>query len=99
MACGSEDTFCLAVLKTSITRYLVIDAGWFKGDAGNWDNRHRDWISSQKLLPTGLAATGDPSPPIPPNSCVKTRDNTPPKKFQGPHSSWRQILRAFPRIL
>jgi alpha-galactosidase len=38
-------------------KYLVIDAGWYKGDVGDWSNGHGDWIASRKLFPDGLAAT------------------------------------------
>ena len=44
-------------LQGSHARYLVIDAGWYKTDKGNWDNGQGDWIPSQKLFPEGLAAT------------------------------------------
>src|SRR5690606_1096694 len=37
-------------------RYLVIDAGWYKGDQGDWSNAHGDWIPSRKLFPEGLVA-------------------------------------------
>jgi alpha-galactosidase len=46
-----------ARLKNSHVKYLVIDAGWYKADNGNWDNGHGDWIPSRKLFPNGLAAT------------------------------------------
>lgn len=38
-------------------RYLVIDAGWYKSDTGNWDNGHGDWRPNPRLFPHGLAAT------------------------------------------
>ena len=44
-------------LKGSGTEYLVIDAGWYKGEQGNWDNGHGDWLPSRTLFPEGLAAT------------------------------------------
>jgi alpha-galactosidase len=44
-------------LKGSEAKYLVIDAGWYKTDRGNWDTGHGDWIPSSKLFPDGLAAT------------------------------------------
>jgi alpha-galactosidase len=40
-------------------KYLVIDAGWYKTDSGNWDNGHGDWIPSRKLFPTGLPAAAE----------------------------------------
>jgi alpha-galactosidase len=38
-------------------RYLVIDAGWYQPDAGNWSDSHGDWIPSKALFPEGLAST------------------------------------------
>jgi alpha-galactosidase len=46
-------------LKGSGVRYLVIDAGWYKGDRGNWGNAHGDWQPSAKLFPQGLKSTAD----------------------------------------
>ena len=43
-------------LKGTDTRFLVIDAGWYKGERGDWGNAHGDWIPSEKLFPDGLAA-------------------------------------------
>ncbi|MDB5328300.1 MAG: alpha-galactosidase [Phycisphaerales bacterium] len=40
-------------------RYLVIDAGWYKGERGHWGNAHGDWVPSATLFPHGLKATGD----------------------------------------
>jgi alpha-galactosidase len=39
------------------TRYLVIDAGWYKQEGVNWSQGHGDWIPSEKLFPGGLEAT------------------------------------------
>ncbi len=44
-------------LSGSDVRYLVIDAGWYKGERGDWGNGHGDWVPSVKLFPEGLAAT------------------------------------------
>jgi alpha-galactosidase len=44
-------------LKGTDVRYLVIDAGWYKGEVGDWGNAHGDWTPSAKLFPDGLAAT------------------------------------------
>lgn len=46
-------------LKDSGVRYLVIDAGWYKGERGDWGNGHGDWIPSKKLFPKGLKAVAD----------------------------------------
>ncbi|HEX8341616.1 MAG TPA: glycoside hydrolase family 36 protein, partial [Tepidisphaeraceae bacterium] len=46
-------------LKGSGVRYLVIDAGWYKGDKGDWGNAHGDWNPSAALFPHGLKATAD----------------------------------------
>lgn len=43
-------------LHGSEVRYVVIDAGWYKSDTGNWDNGHGDWRPSPRLFPHGLAA-------------------------------------------
>lgn len=37
-------------------KYLVIDAGWYKPQDGDWFNSHGDWIPGPKLFPDGLAA-------------------------------------------
>jgi alpha-galactosidase len=44
-------------LKDTDTRYLVIDAGWYKGERGDWGNAHGDWQPSVGLFPDGLEAT------------------------------------------
>jgi alpha-galactosidase len=44
-------------LQGSDVRYLVIDAGWYKGEVGSWDNAQGDWVPSQTLFPEGLEAT------------------------------------------
>ena len=37
-------------------RYLVIDAGWYKGDDGVWSLAQGDWVANSHLFPQGLAA-------------------------------------------
>ncbi len=44
-------------LRGSPARYLVIDAGWYKGETSDWSSGHGDWIPSPKLFPAGIAAT------------------------------------------
>lgn len=44
-------------LEDSQTRFLVIDAGWFKGKDATWYDSHGDWNPSPLLFPDGLAAT------------------------------------------
>jgi alpha-galactosidase len=44
-------------LRGSEVKYLVIDAGWYKTDGGDWGNGHGDWIPNTGLFPQGLAAT------------------------------------------
>jgi alpha-galactosidase len=44
-------------LQGSGVKYLVIDAGWYKGDAGVWHLGQGDWIANPNLFPLGLAAT------------------------------------------
>lgn len=46
-------------LRDSDVTYLVIDAGWYKTDRGEWGNAHGDWTPSPKLFPDGLKATAD----------------------------------------
>ena len=41
---------------TGVT-YLVIDAGWFAGQDGEWARGHGDWLPSEALFPEGMAAT------------------------------------------
>jgi alpha-galactosidase len=38
-------------------RYLVIDAGWYKGEGTNWGDVFGDWQASTRLFPQGIAAT------------------------------------------
>ncbi len=42
--------------ETSAT-YLVIDAGWYADENGDWARGHGDWIPNARLFPDGLAAT------------------------------------------
>lgn len=44
-------------LQGSPVRYLVIDAGWYKPEGGNWGDAHGDWQPSPKMFPQGIAAT------------------------------------------
>ena len=44
-------------LQGSGTRYLVIDAGWYKAEGNDWSSGHGDWVPSAKLFPGGLAQT------------------------------------------
>lgn len=37
-------------------RYLVIDAGWYRPDAGNWGNAQGDWVPNATAFPHGMAA-------------------------------------------
>jgi len=46
-------------LRGTEVRYLVIDAGWYKTDTGNWDNGHGDWRPNPRLFPQGLAAAAN----------------------------------------
>lgn len=43
-------------LKGSPVNTLVIDAGWYKPDGGDWGSGHGDWIPSAKLFPQGIEA-------------------------------------------
>jgi alpha-galactosidase len=44
-------------LRGTVTRYLVIDAGWYKAPGTDWSSGHGDWKPSAALFPEGLAAT------------------------------------------
>ncbi|HEX6289127.1 MAG TPA: alpha-galactosidase, partial [Herpetosiphonaceae bacterium] len=44
-------------LNGSPVTYVVIDAGWYKGEVGDWFSAHGDWIPSRTLFPQGLEAT------------------------------------------
>jgi alpha-galactosidase len=44
-------------LQGSGVKYLVIDAGWYKGDEGVWHLAQGDWNANPRLFPDGLAAT------------------------------------------
>lgn len=55
-----EKTLAIADrLQGSDTKYLVIDAGWFKEEGTTWFTGHGDWNPSAKLFPEGLKATAD----------------------------------------
>lgn len=43
-------------LKGSPADTLVIDAGWYKPEGGDWGSGHGDWIPSAKLFPRGIEA-------------------------------------------
>ena len=38
-------------------KYLIIDAGWYADETGEWDNSQGDWIPSKKFFPHGLKET------------------------------------------
>jgi alpha-galactosidase len=44
-------------LKNSGAKYFVIDAGWYRGENGNWGESQGEWIPSKQLFPEGIAAT------------------------------------------
>jgi alpha-galactosidase len=53
-----EDLIAMAdKLQGSGVKYLVIDAGWYKGDEGVWHLGQGDWVANPHLFPYGLAAT------------------------------------------
>jgi alpha-galactosidase len=53
-----EDLIAMADrLQGSGVKYLVIDAGWYKGDEGVWHLGQGDWVANPHLFPHGLAAT------------------------------------------
>lgn len=46
-------------LRGSAVKYLVIDAGWYRPEAGDWGAAHGDWEVSAQLYPQGLDAALD----------------------------------------
>jgi alpha-galactosidase len=44
-------------LKDSGAKYFVIDAGWYRGENGDWSLNQGEWIPSRELFPDGIAAT------------------------------------------
>ena len=44
-------------LQGSGVEYLVIDAGWYRGDDGNWYVTQGEWTPNRHLFPDGIAAT------------------------------------------
>ncbi|MBN1451660.1 MAG: alpha-galactosidase [Anaerolineales bacterium] len=44
-------------LKGSDARYFVIDAGWYRGENGDWSLNQGEWTPSPDLFPDGIAAT------------------------------------------
>ncbi|MCF7689156.1 MAG: alpha-galactosidase [Cephaloticoccus sp.] len=48
-----------ASLRGTGIKYLVMDAGWFKRDGGNWFSGQGDWIPNAAMYPEGIRATAD----------------------------------------
>lgn len=48
-----------SVIQGKNYEYLIIDAGWYKPDNGNWNMAQGDWNPSQSLYPNGLKAAAD----------------------------------------
>lgn len=44
-------------LRGSGVKYLVIDAGWYKPDAGSWADAQGEWQANGGMYPQGLRAT------------------------------------------
>ena len=44
-------------LKTTGSKYLVIDAGWYQADTDGFSGGHGDWIPNETAFPDGLRAT------------------------------------------
>ena len=44
-------------LHGSGAKYFVIDAGWYRGDNGDWSLSQGEWAPSLELFPDGIAAT------------------------------------------
>ncbi|CAN0510753.1 unnamed protein product, partial [Scytosiphon promiscuus] len=48
-----------ASLKPIECDYLIIDAGWYKPDTGNWNQAHGDWNPNKNYYPNGLKNAAD----------------------------------------
>jgi len=46
-------------LRGTSVKYLVIDAGWYKGDSGVWSLSQGEWLPNPRLFPQGMRATTD----------------------------------------
>ena len=46
-------------LQQSQAKYLVIDAGWYRGGVEGTSGAHGDWLPSAEAFPDGLRATAD----------------------------------------
>jgi alpha-galactosidase len=44
-------------LHDSGAKYFVIDAGWYRGDDGNWFISQGEWTPNRNLFPQGIATT------------------------------------------
>jgi alpha-galactosidase len=44
-------------LQGSQTRYVVIDAGWYRRNSQPWGNSHGDWLPNPESFPEGLETT------------------------------------------
>ena len=44
-------------LQDSGAKYFVIDAGWYRGDGGDWFISQGEWVPNPNLFPQGIAAT------------------------------------------
>jgi alpha-galactosidase len=44
-------------LHDSGAKYFVIDAGWYRGDGGDWSITQGEWMPNPNLFPQGIAAT------------------------------------------
>jgi alpha-galactosidase len=44
-------------LHDSGAKYFVIDAGWYRGDDGNWFISQGEWTPNSNLFPQGIAST------------------------------------------
>ena len=46
-------------LKDSGAKYFVIDAGWYRGENGDWSSNQGEWTPSRELFPNGIVATAN----------------------------------------
>ena len=52
-------TVLAQALRGTGIKYLVMDAGWYKPDGGDWSSAQGDWQPNVKMYPQGIRATAD----------------------------------------
>ncbi len=52
-------TVLAQALRGTGIKYLVMDAGWYKSDGGEWSSAQGEWQPNVKMYPQGIRATAD----------------------------------------